>query len=252
MLKAEVLKAKSRKLKWGGRAAGIVLLLLGGLCGPGATWLQIRHEWADPAQQWDAAYLVCGAQAQNRRIAAMTGWLAQTASQASHEARAPLPTMLVGNDPYEGLWCRQHQTNHTRTEWAVEKLETWLASHTNTITHRDAPPSHAPRSTDHSPRSPTVVPGEFLNTDGEMIALAKHLEVHPEIQSIALCTSRFHGRRLLQRYRKHIGDHPRVGIIPGVGYWGNRAPWIVLGEYLKLLRDRLGLTNHVTRPEFMM
>jgi len=202
------------------------------ICGPGATWLQSRHEWADPVQKWDAAYLVCGARAQNRRVTALSRWL-----RTRQEGNAPADIqVLVGNDPYKGLWCRRHQSNHTRTEWALEKLADSFSTTAPSM-------SQAP---------PVVVPGEFLNTDGEMIALAKHLESHPEIQSIALCTSRFHSRRLLQRYRKHNGDHPSVGIIPGVRYWENRAPWIVLGEYLKLLRDRMGLTNHLTRSEKSM
>lgn len=213
---------------WGSLAALAAGLLL--LCGPGATWLQSRHKWADPTQQWDATYLVCGARAQDRRVTALTDWLSRS------PADVRLPVILVGNDPYKGLWCRQHQTNHTRTGWAVEKLTSSIAV---------SAPSN-------SKAFPLVVPGEFINTDGEMVALAGHLDAHPEIQSIALCTSRFHGRRLLRRYRQHIGDHPRVGIIPGAKYWENRAPWIVAGEYLKLLRDRLGLTNHLTRSKKSM
>jgi hypothetical protein len=111
------------------------------------------------------------------------------------------------------------------------------------------PPISAPRPPTSAPQPPTsVIPGNFRNTDGEMAALAIYLKAHPEIQSIALATSRFHGRRLLQRYRKHIGDHPSVGLIPGIPYWENRAPWRVLAEYLKLLRDHLGLTELITRP----
>ena len=93
------------------------------------------------------------------------------------------------------------------------------------------------------------MPGTFSNTDGEMEALATYLKAHPEIQSIALVTSRFHVRRLLQCYDRHIGQSPTVSIIPGVSYWKNRAPWIIIGEYAKLLRDKLGLTDKLTRPK---
>jgi len=277
---------------WISLGALTVALML--LCGPGATWLQVRHKWANPSEGWDAAYLVCGARAQDRRIAALTKWLSQPTSHIQH------PTILIGNDPQKSLWCRTHQTNHTRTEWAEEKLKAEIGKLKLEINSRPLPPQMDTRggnvtgefllrnppvtftppasvespnnfalnhfvpsqqSTSNHPVNPvqapptshlthptiSIVPGTFHNTDGEMAALATYLRAHPEIKSIALVTSRFHGRRLLQRYRKHIGDHPTPNLIPGSAYWENRAPWIVLAEHLKLLRDHLGLTSHLTR-----
>ncbi len=275
------------------------------LCGPAATHLQSRQTWADPADDWDAVYLVCGARAQDRRITALCRWIqrhTEIRSQKSeigsqHPETSPIlsphptshlppPTILIGNDPQISLWCRKHQTNHTRSGWALEKLRSEIGGQRSEVKGLPSPPlmdtripatpvdespnnfapnhfalSQQSTSSDPScsipsrsplqssaPRPPTsVVPGNFHNTDGEMAALAAYLKAHPEIHSIALATSRFHSRRLLQRYQKHTGNHPNVGIIPGIAHWENRAPWIVLGEYLKMLRDRLGLTSHLTR-----
>lgn len=189
------------------------------LCGPAATWLQSREAWAVPMRDWGAVYLVCGARAQDRRIQALLAWL-----PSYNAADAPSPVILIGNDPQKSLWCHSHQTNHTRTAWAVEKLA-------STVTLPLA-----------------VIPGSFHNTDGEMQALAAYLQQHTNITSVAMVTSRFHARRLLQRYHTHIGDHPPAGIVPGLPRWQNRAPWIVALEYLKLLRDRLGLTHLISRP----
>jgi hypothetical protein len=204
----------------------IATVAIGLLCGPGATWLQARHAWIAPTETWDAVYLVCGARAQERRIAALCEWL-----DKEHDQLKPDLMILVGNDSQKSLWCRKHQTNHTRAEWTVEQLQEQIPSGITPSTKQGI----------------TIVSGSFANTDGEMIALACFLDAHPEIEAIALTTSRFHSRRLLQRFRLHAGEDIEVGIVPGISYWENRAPWIVLGEYLKLLRDRLGLTNHLTR-----
>ena len=213
----------------------IVTLLL--LCGPGGTWLQSRETWADPDDNCDALYLVCGARAQDRRITALVEWTQHVElGTPNSELR-----ILIGNDPQKSLWCRKHQTNHTKTEWAEEKLKS------ETGGQRSEDEESLNNSALSSPI--VIVPGTFSNTDGEVAALAQYLKDHPEIQSIALVTSRFHARRLLQRYDKHIGQSPTVSIISGVNYWENRAPWIILGEYAKMLRDQLGLTNKLTRSD---
>ncbi len=248
--------------KWSlAMAAGMLLALLV-LYGPVATWLQSRQSWINPKSHEDAIYLVCGARAQDRRITALTNWLeskSKVEAIASPISAFSSPTLLIGNDPQKSLWCRKHQTNHTKTEWAVEKLTTNCEQSTVDDSHLSPPQStlplsHPPLSTVHSPQStlppPTIsiVPGTFTNTDGEMAALATYLHEHPEIGSIALVTSRFHARRSLQRFRTHVGTQIAVGLIPGVKYWENRAPWIVLGELLKMLRDRLHLSQILTRP----
>ena len=199
------------------KAAAILLLLaLALLGGPAANWLQMRHRLADPAQPWDAVYLVCGARAQQRRIRALTEWLALTPS-------AP-PIILVGNDPQKSFWSRDHQRNLTRTEWGVNALEQW---HRARYAALDAPPAIQ------------VVPGAFSNTDGEMQALADFLRRHP-YRRVALVTSRFHARRALARLETHAPEILEIAVIPGAPNWENRAPWIVAAEYLKLLRDTLG------------
>jgi hypothetical protein len=197
--------------------AGVLLL-----CGPAATWLQSRHTWITPSTQVDAVYIVCGARAQTRRVTALTDWLSHS------ESHAPRPTILVGNDPQKSLWCRQHQTNHTVTAWTQERLTTMITS---------------------LPSPPPVVPGTFRNTDGEMVALSAYLQEQPEIQSIALVTSRFHARRCLQRFHTHAETQTTTRVIPGIVWWENRAPWIVAGELLKMVRDNLHLSDVITRTE---
>lgn len=198
-----------------GTTALVLLAALALLCGPAADRLQMRERLADPAQPWDAVYLVCGARAQQRRIRALTAWV----------ARAPSPpAILVGNDPQKSFWSREHQRNLTRTEWGIEELEEWK----RTQYGEDA-------------GSPVirVVPGEFSNTDGEMQALADYLRVSPH-RRVALVTCRFHARRVMERVEKHAPGNIAFAIVPGAPNWENRAPWIVAAEYLKLLRDSLG------------
>jgi len=198
------------------------LVLLGG---PAADWLQMRHRQADPAAAWDAVYLVCGARAQQRRIHALTGWTSR--------ATTP-PVILVGNDPQQSLWSRTHQRNLTRTEWGVETLKEW---------------KHAQYGEDADKPAIRVVPGSFSNTDGEMRALADYLR-GGQYRRVALVTSRFHARRVLERLEAYAPDSLTFAIVPGIPYWENRAPWIVAAEYLKLLRDTLGHSHTplLTRP----
>ncbi len=203
------------------RLGGVLLVtvLAVAVAGPAASWLQSRHDWADPRSSWDAVYLAAGGMAaQADRIAALTDWVARR-----HPA-APL-VVLVGNDPAISLWCRVHQANHTRVGWAVERLAGVL----------DCEQARGCIA-------PIIVPGRFSGTDGEMAALAAYLRLHPELTRVALVTSRFHARRLLCRARRHAtGRSLTFAVVPGIPHWRNRAPWIVLGEYAKLFRDSLGL-----------
>lgn len=197
---------------------GVILALLVAiimLSGPAATHLQIREQVADPDAAWDAVYLVCGARAQSRRIKALTEWIEQLASP---------PVILVGRDPEPSRWSRKHQRNLTRTEWGLERLNRWKAA-------TYGPNAEAPRI--------QVVPGTFRNTDGEVQALATFLGNNPH-RRVAFVTSRFHARRVANRLATYAPDNLEFGVIPGVPYWENRAPWIVAGEYLKLFRDTLG------------
>lgn len=196
------------------------------LCGPAATWLQAHKQQAPPEKKWDAVYLVCGASAQTRRIRALEKWYAEALNSKSR----PAPMILVGTDRRKSLWCRRHQTNHTVTAWGIEKIsapELPTAGHTT-----------------------VVIRGEFSTTDGEMIVLADWLKKHPEIKSIALVTSRYHARRALQRLRAHASPQLTIGIVPGISRWENRTPPTVVLEYLKILRDKWGLSAApiISRP----
>ncbi len=209
-------RATRRRLA--GTTAILLLAALALLCGPAADRLQMRHRHSDPAQPWDAVYLVCGARAQQRRIRALTEWVAHMPTP---------PVILVGNDPENSFWSREHQRNLTRTEWGVEALTEWTR-------------------TQYGPDADTpdirVVPGTFSNTDGEMLALSAFLRETP-YHRVALVTCPFHARRAMERLEAYAPDHIEFAIIPGTPYWENRAPWIVAAEYLKRLRDALGHSN---------
>lgn len=204
---------------------GIVVLTVL-LCGPAASWLQMSALRIDPSEHPDALYLVCGARAQNNRITTLVNWVnKQTAidrkqqSGVAHDA----PVILIGNDPQKNCWCRTHQTNHTVTAWALEKLGAKLPVDTAS--------------------NLTVVPGSFSTTDGEMAALSEYLLKHPQIKTIALVTSGYHSRRAVLALRRHAPSHINIRIVSGSSSWHNRNPLTVAIELLKILRDSLGLSH---------
>jgi len=198
--------------------AGIAAVGIFMICGPLAGRLQMRESLAAPNRACDAIYLVCGARAQDRRIAAL--------GRRLHELKVAgiaAPPILIGTDSQKNRWCSRHQTNHTVTAWAVEKLEPRLKNY-----------SPAPRL--------IIVPGTFCNTDGEMRALGAWLGRHPEFRTVALVTSRYHARRAYERLRAHAPPALEIRIVSGIPYWKNRSPFKVTAEYLKILRDRYGLS----------
>jgi hypothetical protein len=205
-------------LKYKYWAIGLAVILLI-ICLPAATWLQVHKQQALPEKQWDAVYLVCGASARNSRIQALEKWYTETLNSAS----PPAPLILIGTDSQKSLWCGRHQTNHTVTAWAVENISDL-------------------KLTDNEHPS-IIIPGKFSTTAGEMVVLADWLKKHPEIESIALVTSRYHARRALQRLKAHVSPKLTIGIIPGVAGWHNRSPLTVILEYLKIIRDSLGLSD---------
>ena len=164
----------------------------------------------------------------------------------------PLPSILIGNDPQKGLWCRKHQTNHTVSAWAVEKISDLRFEISNnallTTNHQQKSFPITPSTINHQL---LVIPGSFSNTDGEMQVLANYLAKHAEIESIALVTSRYHARRAQQRLEEHLDYHITIGIIPGIERINNRNPIIVILEYLKIARDKLGLSHApiISRPK---
>ncbi len=217
----------ARRHRWilGGIASIAVLLILSG---PAATILHCKKQSADPGDPWDAVYLVCGARAQNRRIEALLKWMDAT------DPKPPL--ILVGNDHQKSLWSGSHQRNLSRAEWAVVKLEEWIEALPQTAL---APPSVH------------IAPGHFFSTDGEMQALGAALRQMPAQKRIAIVTCRFHARRAVQRLQRYAPRDRIIAILPGTPTWEDRAPWIVLAEYLKLLRDALGLSGStwLSRPQ---
>jgi hypothetical protein len=216
-------KTKILSKKWVWLAVGLAVLLV---CWPGALRLQMRSIRVAPQNNPDAVYLVCGASAQNRRIDALASWLKRHAA-----AGQSAPTVLIGQDPQKSLWCRTHQTNHTVTVWAFEKLELALAE---------------------QPAKPLMlaVPGEFSTTDGEMQALADYLRQHSSISSVALATSRYHARRCYERLQAHAPAGVSIGIIKGKPNWRDYSPITVGLEYAKIWRDRAGLSHAplISRP----
>ena len=198
-----------------------VSLLLACMMGPCADGLQSRRVWADSREPWDAIYLVAGARAQDRRIKALSGWMANA---STHSASGSV-RVLIGNDPQAARYCTRHGTNHSRTEWAQEILATELASA-------------------HAALPAEVVTGTFSSTEGEMQALRDYLQRHPDVKRIAMVTCRFHARRLLGSARRHNPcESLAFGIVPALPCWEDRAPWIVLGEYVKRLRDVAGISG---------
>ena len=197
------------------------------LSGPAADALHAKRRAADPARSWDAVYLVCGARAQQRRLGALTRWM----ENSPH----PPPLILVGNDSQQSLWSSPHQRNLTRAEWGMIALQEWVG-------HRDGQGTAAPQV--------RLVPGSFSNTDGEMQALAEALRLAPELRRVAIVTCRFHTRRALRRLDARTPPGLVIAAVPGPVSWEDRAPWIVAGEYIKLLRDALGYAQapFLSRP----
>ncbi len=208
----------------GSRSHGLMLVAAAAawllLSGPAANILHCRHRTAASSDPWDAVYLVCGARAQQRRLLALMQWM--------EDAPRPAPLILVGNDSHNSRWSRPHQRNLSRAEWAVDTLENWRSE-------RDGPEGSTPAI--------RIVPGRFSNTDGEMQALATALHRTPDMQRIAIVTCRFHARRALRRLETHAPPGVIIATVPALPYWEDRAPWMVAAEYLKMLRDALGLTR---------
>jgi uncharacterized SAM-binding protein YcdF (DUF218 family) len=191
----------------------LLLALLTLLMGPAATALQMRQTTQSDPAQIDAVYLVCGARAQQQRLQALTTWLDQ--DKSAHVI------IWIGNDTQNSLWSRRHGRNLTRAEWAREHI------------------SHQQR-----PNPITILPGTFSNTDGEMESLARFLHETPNIQHLALVTSRFHIRRTLKRLAMYAPATTSISSIPTASQWEDRAPWIVAAEWLKILRDHGKLSQH--------
>lgn len=196
--------------------AAALALLAALLAGPAATWLQRSDMILAADERPDAVYLVAGARAQNLRVGAVADFVRGAV------ATGGTMTVLIGNDGLVGPWSSADQRNLTMAEWAVSKLQPSAASAGGRV------------------RLETV-PGRFLGTDREMETLAGYLQAHGEIRSIALATSRFHGRRVIERLGRHLGRDVRIRLLPVRATGEDRAPWIVAGELACLARDAAGL-----------
>lgn len=195
-----------RRVKWIVAAIAVTLVVL--LALPVATWLQCRSLWLQDGAFVDAVYLVAGAKAQDRRIAAITPSL-------------DCGLVLIGNDTSTGDWLESERRHLTMTGWAERKLANKEELSCNT----------------------EIVTGEFLGTDGEMEALALYLSDRSEIRTIALATSRFHVRRAVRRLRTYIENDMQILVVPAEHHWSDRAPWIVAIELGKMVRDGVGLSR---------
>jgi len=195
------------------------LLCLAGLAalsGPAASWVQCRERWIDAESIPDALYLVSGEKSQQRRVESLL------AAAAARSITNTLPlTVLVGNDRARGRWSREHQRNLAAGEWGKRRI-------------LDGAPEGS--------LSVRMVPGAFAGTDGEMEALALFLESRGDIGSVALVTSGFHIRRVLRRFDEYSGGEVRACAVAAT-HWTDRAPWIVAGELLKMVRDAMGLSR---------
>ncbi|MFU8779897.1 MAG: ElyC/SanA/YdcF family protein [Kiritimatiellia bacterium] len=208
------MKALRNKIPVYVRVLAMLSFAVAVISGPMASRLQMRTQKPQHAQHMDAIYLVCGARAQARRLRTMHAWL-------KAQPQSDNIQIWIGNDTQNSLWSRKHQRNLTRAEWAYEYASTHFATH-----------------------KIQILPGTFSNTDGEMLALARYVADRPEIRKVAFVTCGFHARRSLARFSKHASGNIAVSVIPVIPHWENRAPWIVTAEWLKILRDRLRLSQH--------
>jgi len=196
-------------------------VVCGLLAGPCGTLLQVRGlRVGASGRAVDAVYLVAGANAQDRRVGGLVEWLKLQDQEGRSAAGDPL--ILIGNDTQISRWSRAHQRNLCMTEWAIEKL-------------------YDGRGTTNLPLA--VVPGIFHGTDGEMTALSAFLAGQTHIQHVALLSSPYHLRRCVNRLRSHLTRDVTLSVIPIAGSACDRYPWVVVVEWLKMLRDWAGLSR---------
>jgi hypothetical protein len=180
--------------------------------GPLATWLQVREAWLPVSDMPDAFYLVAGAEDQDLRLAALTGFL------EGRPADGPKTVVLIGNDTHNTEYLPEAGRKVTMAERARRTIDAVLGSRAGS----------------------EIVPGQFWGTDGEMEALAAHLRGRPQIHRLALVTSPFHARRAMERLRARGDPSLRIAVLPAAGSARDRCPWTVASELAKITRDRLG------------
>ncbi len=195
-------------------ALSMVLLL--GVCallyGPIATWLECHECWLLPDARVDAIYVMAGMRERDR-VEGVVHWL-QQGGQAER--------ILLSRNPNKGRWSSRDQRNLSMGEWTLRFMREELAG-----AELNVPVE--------------VVETDMGGTDPEVASVARLLSQRPDLETVALATSRFHLRRTRQRAARHFDPPP--GMIPGMRTRHDRAPVVVMLELLKLLRDRLGLSR---------
>lgn len=235
-------------LKLAAFGCGGALLAAVLLAWPLANWLQARElQLAYVGPGPDVLYLVGGADAQSARIETVVSFLAKQEPEQT-------PLLLVANDPKASRWSSPHQRNLTVVEWALIELERALRKAGVDVAAMPVVPAGGAAEADGGAREPAaglrveVVPGRYLGTDGEMEALANYLEERKagrqaQGEMLAFATSPYHVRRVALRLRHYLGPRWQVRALPVEGRLSDRRPWLVLGELLKILRDKLHLSR---------
>jgi hypothetical protein len=221
---------------------------------PLATWLQYPEVNIAREAEPDIVYLVAGARHQNRRVAALGRYLRKRVESRLAGAGGSLPLLLIGNDTTVSRWSDVEERNLTKAEWAVKKTCAELGlSSSDCVISGDLPlgPWSVRAGSGEGPGEPetplfleiAIVPGHPTGTDGEMNLLASHLAGLARVRSLCLVTSAFHIRRTVRRLNVHLERDIRIHALRAAPHWTDRAPWTVLIESAKLVRDRVGLTR---------
>ncbi|MBT3296848.1 MAG: hypothetical protein HN919_18385 [Verrucomicrobia bacterium] len=179
---------------------------------PAATWLQARASWLPTTQRVDAVYVLSG-QHDRERLDGLIAWLA---------AGGQTDRIFLAIDSSKNRWSSRSQRNLSTGEWTLEALVAALKEIQRDITVE-------------------VITTSMLGTDLEVAALARILRARPDVETIALATSRFHIRRTRRRATRHMEHTP--GMIPSVAIPYDRSPWVVGVELGKMLRDAVGLNR---------
>ena len=221
---------------------------------PLGTWLERPEVRVTPDLDPDVVYLVAGARHQNRRVAALGQYLNRRIGPLSDGDGGSLPLLLIGNDTTVSRWSPAEERNLTRAEWAVKKTCAELGlPGSECVVSKEQPfgPWFVRVNAGEGPARPgeplfikiAILPGEFTGTDGEMESLAAYLSGMPETGSLCLVTSAFHIRRVIRRLNVYLDRDIQIVALRAETHWTDRAPWTVLIESAKLVRDRFGLTR---------
>jgi len=200
-------------------SVAVISVLAVVLVWPAATWLECRERKYDAENLPDAVYLVAGAKDQNRRIERLVDLYISLLMRTNSQ----IPIILVGNDRLKGRWSSVAQTNLTAGEWAIkhidEKLQPMIKAEKHKLRFE-------------------IVPGVISGTDSEMKVLAQYLGEHAGLRELVVVTSPFHVRRTVERLNRYLVCPVGIHAATARNKWNDRAPWTVLSELFKMIRDR--------------